>query len=393
MKEVLRGCSKAIAAILVILFVIIALVVLLLFNVERELFNPELYKAAMVEQEFYEQLPGLVAQQMQYSMTYNPCQEDPSLCEGEGPPGEGESPGEGEGGPPDFFQNLTADDWERLLGGLIPRDWLQTQAEGIIDQLFAMLESGEADADIMISMLGLKAHMLGPEGTQALLGLIRAQPPCTVEQASQLAQLEINMTSVSLLLTCSPPPEVIDRLLPDIQPILEEIVGGIKDEVNLMDSLSGMGGGEGEQQAPPGEGIGGFNLETFRLIRLAIRLSPLLPLALLLAVTLFGVRSLKGFFMWWGIPLLIVGAIAFAGSSVVPLLVNWAISAYGSGLLPGGIEPGLFNIAFDLVRFVLGSLAGSIAMQAAILALVGLVFTVVSFFVKRRQPVAATPPL
>jgi len=123
------------------------------------------------------------------------------------------------------------------------------------------------------------------------------------------------------------------------------------------------------------------------LIRLAIRLSPLLPLALLLLVTLFGVRSLKGFLRWWGIPLLIVGVIAVVGAAMIPLLLNWAIVTYGSSLTTGLITPEVINLAIEMVSNVIGSLALAILIQAAILALLGLVFIIVSFFVKKRQPV------
>ena len=385
MKQVLSGCSKTIAALAAILFVITALVVLLLFNVEYMLFRPDVYKDAMAEEGFYEQLPGLMAEQLRYGMAYNPCAEDPTVCEGDGQP-----PGEGEGGPPAFFENLTDEDWQRLLSGLIPPNWLREQTESVIDQLFAMLDTGASDAGILVDMRGLKAHMLGPQGVQAILGLIRAQPRCTDEQMLQLAQLEIDMSTVSQLLECSPPPEFVDGLIPEIRPILEEIVGGMKDEADLLASLKGEGEGEGEG-ASAGDREGGMNLETFQLVRLAIRLSPLLPLMLLLMVTLFGVRSLKGFLQWWGIPLLIVGLIALACSSLVPLLVDWGITAYGSTLLPGGISPELVGLVFDLVSFVLRSVAGLIALEAGVLAVVGFVFVIVSLFVRKRRKPEAVP--
>jgi len=380
MRNVLSGCSKAIAAILTILFVITTLVVLLLFNIERGLLQSDIFKNAMAEQGFYDQLPGLLARQLQSSMTYNPCEEDPSLCEGEGPPDEGDEPGEGEGGPPDFFANLSTEDWESLIGGLIPPGWLQTQVDSVLDQVFAFLETGNTEPGVVISMVSLKAHIEGEEGLQAILGMIQAQPPCTEEQLNQLGQLNVDMSSVSTLLTCSPPQELIDMFLPEIQPILGEVVAGIKDEVNLLDSLGGMLEGEGE---------GGFNLEVIGLVRLGIRLSPLLPLALLLLVTLFGVRSLKSFFQWWGIPLLIVGVIAVAVAALFPMLLEWAIAMYGPMLITGLISPELINLATDFVRTVIGSLALAILIQAAILALIGLVFIIVSFFVKKRQPVDA----
>ncbi len=376
MRNLLRGCSQAIAAILAILFVITAVIVLMVFNIERGLLRPGLYKAAMVEHALYERLPGLLAKQLHGSMTYNPCAEDPSVCEGEGPPGEGE--GEGDGGPPEFFTNLSEEDWERLLEGIIPQDWLQTQVESVIDQIFAVLENGDFEAGVVISMTGLKEHLTGEDGINAVLELIRAQPPCTEDQLLAMSQLEIDMSSVSSLLACSPPPELLDTFLPDLPPIMDEITGGIKDETNILEALGDNGGLD-------------IDFQTIGLIRLIIRLSPLLPLVLLLLVTLFGVRSLKGFFLWWGIPLLIVGIIGFSGSLMTPFLVNWAISLYGSAELPGGFSPEFLTLGFDLVRFVLGSLARAIGRQTAITGIVGLGFIIASFFVKKPQPVETIP--
>jgi hypothetical protein len=52
MKTLLTGCARALAAIFAILFVIVSLVVLLVFNVEGKLTDPEVYKTALAEQEF-----------------------------------------------------------------------------------------------------------------------------------------------------------------------------------------------------------------------------------------------------------------------------------------------------------------------------------------------------
>lgn len=379
MKNLLRGCSQTIAAILAILFVIVAVIVLMLFNIERGLLRSELYKDALVENGLYERLPGLLAKQQVHSMSYNPCAEDPSQCEGAGPEGDGDGEGDGQGGgPPEFFRNLSEEDWERLIDGIIPKDWLQTQVEGVLDQLFTVLETGDVESGLVISMVGLKQHLAGDDGMQAVLELIRAQPACTEEELLMISQLEINMSSVSTLLTCNPPPEVLDTFLPALRPILDEITSGIRDETNILDAL-------GEA------GTGAIDFRSIGFTRLVIRLSPLLPLVLLLLVTLFGVRSLKGFFLWWGIPLLIVGVISFSGSLMVPFLIDWGITMYGSASLPAGFSPEFLTLGFDLVRFVLGSLARAIGRQAAIIGIAGLGFVIASFFIKKREPVESIP--
>jgi hypothetical protein len=102
------GCfARGVATVLAVLFVLLTPLIMLLFNLQHHLFNPDLYKRALAEQNFYQQLPSLVGEQLVTTMLYNPCEEDPSLCEGEGPPEDrGGAPDEPQGGPPAYLQLL-----------------------------------------------------------------------------------------------------------------------------------------------------------------------------------------------------------------------------------------------------------------------------------------------
>ncbi|MBU4226371.1 MAG: hypothetical protein KKC71_11210, partial [Chloroflexi bacterium] len=81
MRKVFTFFARFIAAIFAILFVITAVLALLLFNVERQLFNPNLYKRALTEQQIYKHLPGIIGELLTTSMSYNPCAQNPLVCE------------------------------------------------------------------------------------------------------------------------------------------------------------------------------------------------------------------------------------------------------------------------------------------------------------------------
>ncbi|MDP3185889.1 MAG: hypothetical protein Q8M58_11490 [Anaerolineales bacterium] len=81
MCKVFTFFARFIAAIFAILFVITAVLALLLFNVERQLFNPNLYKRALTEEQIYKHLPGIIGELLTTSMSYNPCAQNPLVCE------------------------------------------------------------------------------------------------------------------------------------------------------------------------------------------------------------------------------------------------------------------------------------------------------------------------
>ena len=164
------GCfGRGVGVILAILFVILAPLTLVLFDVQQNLLQPDVYKAALAEQHVYEQLPALVGEQILRSITYNPCEEDPSRCEGEGEPDEDQ----GQGGPPIYFASLSQQDREAILSILVPTSWLREQGESAIDQVFAFLDSDAPTLKIVISMAAIRERLTGPVVESVLLRILR----------------------------------------------------------------------------------------------------------------------------------------------------------------------------------------------------------------------------
>ena len=109
------------------------------------------------------------------------------------------------------------------------------------------------------------------------------------------------------------------------------------------------------------------------MVNIAINLSPLLPLAFLLLVTLFGVRSLKGWLLWWGVPLFIVGLVVLIfGIAILPLLewawVNYAVQQIPSMFSTAGLIATGHGVVFSIAR----DLTKWIVISSSLIALLGL---------------------
>jgi hypothetical protein len=367
--------AKILAVIFAILFVILTAVILFLATLDARLFNPETYKQALQEQRLYQRLPMLVAEQLVHSMNYRPCAEDPGLCAGEEQGATAES-----GGPPIYFKNLTLGEWEDLLSELISPAWIQVQTERVIDQFFTYINSDQPSLSLTVSIIELKERLGGEEGLRAVMGLIRSQPPCTVAQLLTITDM-ILAGELKDIPICRPPDDILSDISPLARSALSQAALALPDEVNLAPTMR-----SGEANAPAPGAPGDFRL-VLRKFRTGIHLSLLLPVVLILLVTLFGVRSFKGWLLWWGIPLIIAGLL-------LAIMAITATAAYSLGVASlmnsgristSGITPELFQVAEDIGASIIRSVVLRQIVQAGLVTFIGLVMLIISFFVKPKH--------
>ena len=271
--------AQIIAVIFTALFVTTALIALILFNVERQAFNPATYERALVNENFYQQFPALMGNVLSKNL--------------------------GNSAPP-FAKQMSANDWKILIDSLLPPEQLQTMTEDTITQFFAYV-NGETQT-FYISFAPFKQSLVSSNGLNAALTIIKSRPDCTLEQVARM------ITSFGQEL-CNPPAQALQLATPFIQTLLKEVAAAIPDQVVLNSTDAAT------QQA---------NIERLKILRLVMRLSPLIPLALLFAITLLVVRSFKSWLNWWGWPLLLTGlpgaVIGFGGAPLFRTMMERAVS-------------------------------------------------------------------
>jgi hypothetical protein len=189
------------------------------------------------------------------------------------------------------------------------------------------------------------------------------------------------------MVLCKPPADILALILPELQNQLKSAVPQIPDEVVLLPTKN--------QPASTNSGpLGSDPVTAIRTVRLGLRLSPLLPLGLLMLVTLFGVRSLKGWMRWWGIPFFLAGLIALAPGVALLPAANWAWANLVLPRIPSIISADIVAIGRNLAAYIVNKLAEPIVLQAAILTVVGLAAWIGSAFIKagRTENIPAVLP-
>lgn len=331
LEALVNVIAKALALICAVLFVVTALGALVLFNAGQQLLNPAPYKRALAQQHIYERLPALAAADLAASV---------------------EEAGE-EALP---FQFASQEDFERILSDLLPPQWLREQAERVVDQTFAYLASDDEKASLVISLVEVKERLSGPAGTDALLRLVRSWPPCSADELTAWQALAATGEPPEEMPTCRPPEEMMDEVAALMPQFARQMAAEIPDTLDLARSSDS-------------EGVASDPRPAFRMARLAVMLSPLVPLGFLLLVVVFGVRSWRGMLNWWGAPLLVVGLVGLGMAGAILPAFQWMLAAYSSQL--ADVPPSMMTITAEVGRALAASVAVRVGVMSALLALLG----------------------
>jgi hypothetical protein len=256
---------------------------------------------------------------------------------------------------------LSASDWEMLISALLPTEILKPLGEETIDATFDFLNENSPKASI--SFRDLKAHLTDSKSTDAVMAFVRTQPACSAEDLLKLTAL----AEGGNLVICQPPEISMPVLQTAIEKQLQFIANLLPDEKTFL------------QEKDKDE-----DFVKMQKARLLMRLSPLLPMLLLLLVTLAIVRSLSAWLRWWGIPLLIAGVIAAASAFLARPILQSILSL--SPLHNSSLSPAFMQLINDIIAKISHSLIKNIAANALWIALLGLLMTLGQKLIKKKRP-------
>ena len=98
-----------------------------------------------------------------------------------------------------------------------------------------------------------------------------------------------------------------------------------------------------------------------------MRLSPDLPLLVLLFISLLVVRSPRGWLRWWGIPIFFSGLVALGLVIASTVFFDQAWLAVLANRLPLYLSPALVNLGHDVVQAILHTLLVGVTGSAIIM--------------------------
>ena len=333
-----KNLLSILAVLFAILFVFSTAASFVLFNVERSVFDAQLYLQAMDEANVYVRLPELTARALAMA-AQNP----------------------GRTGLLSVLRNLSEEEWRTMVVGLLPPDLLRTLTEDAVTQILAVLNDERQDA--VLNLAGLKAHLQSSEGVNAVYMMLETQPDCTLEQ---LTAMTLGQQALTL---CNPPDTF---LFIDLRPIVEsEIRAGmslIPEQISLISA-----GPERVQ-----------TLRDLNAIRLFMRLSPLVPLVCLLIVTILAVRSIRSWLVWWGYSLLSAGLVSMVLSALSGPVASLTFQIFIKPFLPDVFPADIVDVFSDLTTTIVHDALQPVVLWAGVLALIGLVMVTLAFFSGRR---------
>lgn len=327
---------KTIAVFFAILFVVTGVLALILFNFDRRAFTAETYQQAFAREDFYNKIPSLLAQSI--TSVTDPAQQ------------------------PLGMQGISTETWESFIRTLLPPDVLKPIGDDVLNSTFAYLNM-ESDS-IQVDLSLVKASMVGDNGTQAALSLLNSLPACTLQQS---VMIMFGMFSGDQIQLCNPPAEALPMLMPLIQGQMKAAAAIIPGELTLVTA---------PLQDDPRE-----RLQTARLF---MRLSPILPILFLLALTISAVRSVKDWLKWWGIPFAISGFITFVLGILGAPILGAVVENILTSQMPDYLPTFLLDFTSDFAAAMVRTLLSPVLWQGLILLTMGLVLTIVSYMVNRK---------
>jgi hypothetical protein len=342
---------KLCAVLLSLAFDLAVVIVIGLLIADRLLLAPDLYSAALERQRIYERIPSLAAEQIYMQLHNSETGSSSEL--------------------PSYLSNLTSDQWNTILTDLLPADWLRQQTNSILQQAFHIINTPGAPLQINISLLEFKNRLAGQAGLNAMLNVLKAMPPC--------ASGQLPLVGDSGMPECRPPDDLLETAKPFIAEGLKQAAGQIPDQLDVLESARVSGALEPSRLGLPS---GVRNL--LQIGRWLVRFSPLVCLIILLLVALLVVRSWVSLLRWWG------GSILSAGISTVGVaFVGWIGGTQAFSILrenlPPTISPSLYDAMTGVISSVILRVALLLGGVGALIAAVGLVMLVFSFFLARAQ--------
>jgi hypothetical protein len=262
---------------------------------------------------------------------------------------------------PAFLQRITPEQWTVVLEMLLPEQQLRLMTEDTLTQVFAFV-NGETQ-EPQISMAPLKQSLLGPAGVDAAVYILHSQPDCTVEQAAK-------MFTSSGDEICNPPPEILALMRKPLQTVLRQVAATLPDQVPMMGKAA-----DSSLQA---------SLRGLQAGRMLMRISPILPVMLLLMLTAAAVRTLQDWLVWWGWPLLLTGFLGMPGTLLASPLMAWVFEL----LLPKSIAAimpvGFSSSIRSVIQATLSEMLKPVFWESLVLFLTGFML-LLSYYLARRQ--------
>jgi len=272
-----------------------------------------------------------------------------------------------------LIEGMEIEDWrnmrEELLTDEILKQWISSSVNGF----FYWLNSPQTKPEMQWNMRPLIERMKGPPGRRVVNTYYNSLPDCTDLQMEEMKTdpgdplPKVAMVENLCKLSTFPHQEQIKVY----QEILSMAVDRMPGEYDLTQRLVEEDGALNKPFAVK---------KNLRSYRQGLALLLLAPLALLLLIIVFGVRSLEELGLWWGIPLVGGSLIAFVTSLLVRPLWTGILSERMPETIPATSV--LYHELIAGSARLIGEVFNPLRWQSFLILLLGLGLLVMGFVIR-----------
>jgi hypothetical protein len=357
----LKTTMKFLAGFLALLVILSLPISILIFDVSRVVFSPEILSEQLTTQ--------LIESGILQSFVTDQLTSHDFL----------EKMGSGDNNFIQMLVNLSPSDRETLVGILLPPDWLKTQIGGVFHALSVWFDNEEPLPKLVLDLRPLKDRLTMGGAEEIIQMIVDSWPSCTPEQIEQLSQAALRTDEVPILY-CEPPEPFREQLMGFATEMMMKFIREIPPEFAF-----------GEEETPPQQTVENMAAkEWIRLVRTLSRVAWLVPVALLGLIMALAIRSWSEFGRWWGIPLLLSGIIIFGYVLLMPIALDYMLPRLLSDIRFEA-EP-----VYEMARIVVDGLGevirGFLMFHALLIGGIGLVLLVVGWLIGRRAALAKPKP-
>jgi hypothetical protein len=278
-------------------------------------------------------------------------------------------------GEPDVVQLIEFMDaaaWRTIRWEVLPDEILVEWVSVTVDGTYAWIDADDRVPQITWDMAPLASRVASEHGVNAITTAYDALPPCTESQITDFKDrlsAAPEGTQVLYNLCEFPDPWHADQFNDYIES-LEDLVANVPAQFELTGELA---------RIEDTQGVGPEALKSqLRLSRFLMTWAPLIPIALLLLILVFAIRSLKGLGRWWGFPLtlssLITLIFALAYQFAITGLLSWGPLSEVPSLVRQEATGGTLRLAAEIFKPMLW--------QTLVILAIGLVLVIVGALAK-----------
>ncbi len=356
--------SRTIALPLVLLILVVTPCAFWTFNISRVALNPQTYKTALNNQNFYNNvLPALV----DATSVDNPNSEFKAAARG-------------------LIDTMSPEDWSVVADKVLPPNWLREQIDGNIDRFFEWVNAERPALEIGFDLSVLKTRLTGDAGQSAAAIIVPKLPPCTPDQESFI-QSASQSDLINKFPFCRPESDSLQQnTVQTLTAIFAGIGQSLPSQWNLMEQI------RKENAGPESQHVNEFQIGQFRallwVLPRMLAMLFLIPIALLSIIVMVLIRSGKQFFRWTGWILILSGLITLTPIPLVPAMALGMVHNNRPNIEAGFGSSGflLFNLIQGMMNSIMAGLTLAVLTQVAVVIVVGFIAVFLSMFLRAPEP-------